>query len=71
MPKSLVRTKKSDPDILLKVRWTEQPYVKNGGESLGDPTTWYCKWCDLQFASQEGLRQHGVEAKACRGGQAG
>ena len=70
MPKSLLKAKKSDPDILLKVKWTEQPYTRSEAEA-GEPTIWYCKWCELKFTSKEALQQHGVEAKACRGGQAG
>jgi|AntAceMinimDraft_5_1070358.scaffolds.fasta_scaffold10069_3 hypothetical protein len=67
MPKSLVRTKKSDPDS--NVKFAVQPYEKS--KSPGEPTTWWCKWCDCTFGSKDLLRQHGVEAKACRGGQAG
>ena len=68
MPKTLLKAKKSDPDILLKVKWTEEPYTKAG---FGEPTIWYCKWCELKFDSKEALKKHGIEAKACRGGQAG
>lgn len=66
MPKSLVRTKQSDPEILLRVKWTEQPYSNAGGRV---PTVCCCKWCELTFATKELFnKQHDIEAKACRGG---
>ena len=70
MPKSLVRAKKCDVDVLLNVKWTEEPFRPNPG-GRGEPLTWHCKWCACTFQTQAQLRQHSIEAKGCRGGQAG
>jgi hypothetical protein len=64
MPKALVRTTRPGIDLLLKRKWTPEPFV------LGATPRLHCKWCDLRFDSQLMLKAHQSDSKQCAGAQA-